>query len=134
MSYVKAAAKLLVAMLTEQIDRGDPTRTLAREVLLQRWNERFPDQARRQQLVTERSKVVRRRTSYLAGADHRAGRSQGREATVRLNEALRQLDRQGILRREESIVVVLDVPKLAELTRLPGTAASDGQLTEPDPA
>lgn len=118
MSYVKPAAKLLVVMLTEHIERGEPTRTLQRDILLERWKERFPNQARRQQLVTEKRKVIRRRTSHLAGAEHhRGGRSQGRTGTAKLNEALRQLDHLGVLRREESTVVILDVPQLVALAR-----------------
>lgn len=125
MSYVKPAAKLLVEILRERVERQEPTRTVDRGVLLEQWHERFPDQAQRQTLVTDDRKVKRSRTTYLAGVHHRGGQSSGRVGTARLNEALRQLARQGVLTRDEKSVVVLDVPKLVELARPGGHERSD---------
>lgn len=129
MSYVKPVARLIAEMLREHVANNTPTRTVDRADLRKRWRTRFPKQDRRQQLLTEQRKVIRRRTSYLAGADHhRGGRSNGNLGTAHLAEALRQLEKRGVVQREESTVRVLDIPELLKIAH-PAPRQEDADRT-----
>lgn len=109
MGYASAAATVLVEAL-----RDAKVRTIEREDLRRRWYEAHPHHDR-QVLRTEGSKVRKRRRTYLAGANHRAGQSSGRRGRLYLTQGLKVLEGMGIIVLAETAVTVLDVPRLVEI-------------------